>query len=162
MRRGMKKGRCVGAAVGAALAVLTLFLASCQNIFTNQEISAQSTLNTYQVTVTATTPTGLTTGTITASFDNLTTGANLDSAGALPWSFTVTGTEDFTAPEVLNASVGVSGSTADESVRLVVVYEEFGPGDPVTHTIFDQTVSSPVGGNISVSSTFVLPYETLQ
>jgi len=160
MRAGKIIGRCTGAVF--AMVIITAVLASCQNIFTDEPLAAQTTLNTYQVTVTGTSPTGLTTGTITASFDNLTSSTTLDSAVALPWSFTTTATTaDFTAPAVFNATVAVNGATQNESVRLVVIYQEFGPGDPVTHTLFDQTVSSPVNGDISVSYNFVLPYENL-
>lgn len=142
----------VARGIGVVLAVVAgLAVAGCV------DTSPQAFSYTLEITITSST------GTVPSVevFDD-SAGVALVPAAAMttPWTYTLSGDIDHTAPQVISIRAAYAAMPTGDSFSVTVVYTEEGYTDPVSYTIIDETASNSTGAaeNRQILQTITLPY----
>ena len=149
-RRPHRPGRrLTRAAIGVLAAVAITILAGCPTP-TQEEFTYTAT-----VTVTGSVAAGLN---VTVT-DPVGGGDSVVGETNFPWRYQTSGRVDFESPHTVTFEVDGSVAPA-ETFTVEVTYREKHYTDPVTHTLFSETVTNggTVAGPMDIQGAVVLPY----
>lgn len=148
-RRTRTRPRAARAAIGVLAAASITILAGCPTP-TQEEFTYTAT-----VTVTGAVAGGLN---ITVT-DPVGGGDSVVGETNFPWTYQSTGNVDFGNPYTVTFEVDGSVAAA-ETFTVEVTYREEHYADPVTHTLFSETVTNggTAAGTMDIQGAVVLPY----